>query len=111
MVGKPAIRLRDKPLVNAFLVNAGLVACDEDDRLAFRVEDEGSAPFAVGGRETHLLHICVLRALERIDIRPTKPRAILGKEPGDGQQFGLDRALESQKLCLERVRNLTFRLT
>ncbi len=103
MVGKPAIRLCDKLLIEALLANARLVTRDQENSLPFRVKREGCAPFAVGGRETHLLHVGVFRALERVDIGPTELRAVFGEQLRDGQQFGLDPALENQKLRLEGV--------
>lgn len=36
-------------------------------------------------------------------MRATKLRAVLGKQLGDGKQFGLHLSLEGQKLHLERV--------
>lgn len=106
MSGKPAVRLCNELLVETLLTAARFVACDQYDRVALGVESEGNAPFAIGGREAHLLHVGMFGAVERVHVRSTKLRAVLAKEFGDGQEFGLDGALKSGKLCLEGIMQL-----
>lgn len=106
MCGKPTVRLCNELLVKTLLTAARFVTGDQHDRVALRIESEGDAPFAIGGREAHLLHVGMFGAVERVHIRPTKLRAVFAKKLGDGQQFGLDGALKSGKLCLEGIMQL-----
>src|SRR3546814_7302699 len=90
MLGKSLIRLRDKLLVETLLAAARFVARHKQNCLPFRVEGKGGAPFAIGGRETHLLHIGVFGPVERVHIWPTKEGAIVGKQLRDSEEFRLD---------------------
>ena len=103
MSGIPTVRFCYKLLVETLLTAAGFVARDEKDGLPFGIEGEGSTPFAVGGRETHLLHIGVLRAVERVGVWPTELRTEFAEQFRNRQQLGLNLALESQELRLEGV--------
>lgn len=103
MFGKPAVRFGNKMLVKALLTTARLVARNQNDGVPLRIEREGCTPFPVRGREAHFLHVGVFRAFERIDVRATQLRAEFGKQLRDGQKFGLNPALESQKLRLEGI--------
>lgn len=111
MVGKSAVGFCDKLLVETHLATARLVACDHDDGVPLRIECEGHMPFAVRGREPHLLHVCVLRAFERVDLGPTEPRTEFGEQLRDGQKFGLNPALERQKLRFGGVVKSASQLT
>src|SRR3546814_7459445 len=65
--------------------------------LPFRVEGKGGAPFAIGGQETHLLHIGVFGPVERVHIWPTKEGAIVGKQLRDSEEFRLAVWLRSEE--------------
>jgi len=108
MCGKPEIRLGDELLVEAILASAGLVTGHKHDRPSFGIEGEGGAPFAIRRLEAQLLHIGVLRALQRIRVRPSKLWTILGQQLGDGEQRVLDGLLKGQKLRLEGVMEFDF---
>src|SRR5882724_755136 len=67
------IGLADQFLVEPSLLDARLVAGNQQDRAAFGIECESHPPHAAGCIEAKLLHVGVLRALERIDARPLCP--------------------------------------
>ncbi len=79
MVEKPAVRSCDKPLVEALLATARLVACDQDDGVPPRIERERRAPLPVRSREPRLLRVGAFQAFERVDVGPTKLRAEFGE--------------------------------
>src|SRR3546814_6588259 len=82
--------------------------CSSDLCLPVRVEGKGGAPFAIGGRETHLLHIGVFGPVERVHIWPTKEGAIVGKQLRDSEEFRLDVWLKDRKLRLEGIMQPNF---
>ena len=78
MRGKPWICLCDELLVEVLFTPAGFVASRKQDRLSIRIEGEGGPPFAIRSFKPQFLHIGVLRAIERIRMRPLQLRPILG---------------------------------
>jgi len=103
MIGETSICLGNELLVKPLLVPAGFVAGNEQNRLSAGIEGEGGAPLAIRGLESQLLHIGVLRSLERIGVGSPKLRAIVRKQLGHGEQRILDILLEGQKLDLESI--------
>src|SRR5579884_3007238 len=101
MIGKPEVRLGDKPFVKAVLTPARLIACYQYNRPPFGVKGEGRSPFAVGCFKAQLLHIGVLRTLERVDMWSTKLRPEIGNELGDHDESVLYAWLEGPQLFLE----------
>src|SRR3546814_19104809 len=93
----------DLLLVETLLAAARFVARHKQNCLPFRVEGKGGAPFAIGGRETHLLHIGVFGPVERVHIWPTKEGAIVGKQLRDREEFRVDVWLKDRKLRLEGI--------
>src|SRR5947207_15978106 len=83
---KPTVRLCDELPVESRLAAPGFVAGDKQDRSPLRIEGISDAPFAIGRAEAQLLHVGVLRALERIGMRPPQLRAVISEQPGDGEQ-------------------------
>src|SRR3546814_17193693 len=82
----------DLLLVETLLAAARFVARHKQNCLPFRVEGKGGAPFAIGGRETHLRHIGVFGPVERVHQWPTKAGAIVGKQLRD--QIGIEACRE-----------------
>ena len=59
MLGKPEIRFCDELPVEPLLASAGLVARHEHNGSPFRIEGEGSTPFAVSRLEKKFIHVGV----------------------------------------------------
>src|SRR5262249_23282957 len=79
VIGETTVGLCDKSLVEALLTSARLVPGHQQYRCSLRVERKGHSPFAIQGSEPQLLHVGVLRADERIGMRPPEVRAIVGQ--------------------------------
>jgi hypothetical protein len=109
MGGETPIGHCDKLFVEPFLTPAGFVTGDEQDRFTLRIESEGGAPLAICRLEPQLLHIGVLRPFERICVWAAELRAIVGKQPSNGEQRVLDTLVECEKLRLEGI--LEFNLS
>jgi hypothetical protein len=103
MCGEAPVGLGDELFVEPLLTPAGFVACDEQDRHTPPIEGEGGTPFTVHRFETQLLHVGVFRAFERIRVRAAELRAIIGKEPGGGEQRILNARLEGEEFRLESI--------
>ena len=103
MGGKPEIRLGDEPLVETLLAAAGFVAGREKDAASLRIKGEGGAPYSIRRLEPQLLHIGMLRALERVRMRPSQLRAVIRQQLGGSKQRVLDTRLKGLELGLEGV--------
>lgn len=67
---------RNQVSVEAALIAAGFIPCDEDNGFAFWIEREGGTPLPVSGRKTQFLHIRMPRASELVRVRPGETRSI-----------------------------------
>jgi hypothetical protein len=93
----PGIRFRDQTLVKPLLAHAGLAAGNEQDGNALRIEREGDAPFVVHRLEPQLLHVGVVGAIQRIDMRAAGGRT----EQLDKFRFGIELFLHLKRQLVE----------
>src|SRR5260370_33930986 len=98
---KPRIGRCDQPPIKSPLAASTLVARDQQDRPPPRIEGKGDAPYAALGIEAQLLHIGVLRAVERIDSRAAGSGTEPLNDAGLRQQLDPYFAGQRQKLQLE----------
>ena len=78
---KPLIGFSDDFAVKTLLASAGLVTGDQQNGPSLRIERKSNPPNAIGRVKPQLLHICVSRALEGINTRPSQVWAELLKQP------------------------------
>lgn len=100
---EPRISYSDQPLVKALLAAAGFVPRHKQDRLPRGIERESDPPDAAVRIETKLLHIGVLRSLQRIDARPAGAWAKRLDDLKLRKKFVLHRLRQRIELPLERV--------
>src|ERR1039458_5705620 len=74
------ICLADQLVVKPLFADSGFIPCNQEDRLALRIEGKGHSPLAIGRTEPQLLHIRVAGALKRIHAGPPQLRAELRSE-------------------------------
>ena len=98
---KTLIRFRDESFVEFLLTNAGLVARDKKDCLAFRVERESYSPFAVSRAEAKLFHVRVAGAIQSVHARPSQLRSELLQKSGERKNFGPHVLVKIVELRLE----------
>src|SRR5438309_4187643 len=91
----------DQPPIESPFAAAGLVTRYQQDRAPPRIESKGDAPYATLGIETQLLHIGVLRPIERIDPRAAGSRTEPLDDAGLGQKLDPYFGGQRQKLVLE----------
>ena len=84
---KARVRQCNQPFVKAPLIRAALVAAHQQNRLPRRVEGKGDASYFARPAKAQLLHVGVLRALQRIHCRPPQARAEIPQQQRMGQQF------------------------
>lgn len=77
----------DEPLIKTLLVDTRLVAADQKNRLACRIEGKGNPPDFPLPTKAKLLHVGVFRAVEGIDRRAAKIWPELLQQEGMGKQF------------------------
>lgn len=70
-----SVCFRDELLVEPSLVRAGFVSGDEYYRVASRIEGKRHTPDATPHSEAELFHVRVLRTVQRVDSRSSKPWA------------------------------------
>src|SRR5215207_7032740 len=103
MRGKTFVGLCDQPLIEALLTHSRLVAGDHQNTVPARIESKSHSPDSPHRIESKLLHVGVLRPLQRVHIRTSELRPVFCKKPGDRQQFVLNFLLESQELLFEFI--------
>ena len=82
----PLVGLVDKPFVELRFAHARFVRGDEQDCVALRIEGEGDPPDAPIRLEAKLLHVCVLRSIQRVYLGPSQGWTELPKwREGGGQ--------------------------
>src|SRR3984893_2549580 len=95
---KARISRCDQPPIKSPLAASALVARDQQDRSPPRIEGKRDAPYAALGIEAQLLHIGVLRAIERIDPRSAGGRTEPLDNAGLRQKLGPHLGRHHQKL-------------
>jgi len=88
----------DKVAVESILRNSGLVAANEQNRSALHVECKGNPPCAAIGAEAKLLHVRMLRSLQRIDLRSTELGPELPEQSNQRVNVAPDRCRKSMDL-------------
>ena len=81
------IGLGDQPLVKPLLAAASLVAAGEQDCSPLGVESKSDAPLTICRLEAKLLHVGVVGAFQRVDMRPARCRAEFFDEDELGEAF------------------------
>src|SRR5579863_432094 len=69
------VRAGDKLLVKPPLAHPRFVAADQQDRRAVGIEGKSDSQDAILAVHSKLFHVRMLRAVERVGVRPPKPRA------------------------------------
>jgi len=90
MLVEPSIRNQNQIAIKSALSNPALVSCHQQDGLALWIECKGNTPYATIGIEAQLLHVCVARALQRIDLRPSQERPFLAEDCRQSNQYVLN---------------------
>src|SRR5258708_5494947 len=68
---KSSIRLGDELLVKSPFAYSRLVARQQQNGMALRIEGKGYAPYAIGGIKSQFFHICVARFVQRVNAGPS----------------------------------------
>ena len=92
---EPLVGFADEHPVEAPRAGARLVAGDEQDRTACRVEGEGKPPFSIRRAEAHLLHVRMSRSVQRVHPRPSQQGSELLQQVSDGEDFVLDLSVQT----------------
>lgn len=95
------IGFSDQSFVEPFSAHVSPVTTTKDDRLTGRVKGEREAPDSVGGVEAELLHVGMLRAIERVRPRSAELRSELFEQLDVGQQLVLYLLVQCVKLLNE----------
>jgi len=88
MVIEAIISRSDQRFVETLFVDARLVARDEEDGCSLRIECECEPPDAISRLESKLLHVSVLRAVERIAMRALQTGAEFREQGSKCRDFG-----------------------
>lgn len=88
------------------LTDTGLVATDQQNSPASRIEGERHSPFPSGRAEAQLFHVGVFRSLQRVDTRPPELRSKLLKQSGQRQNLILDSFRQPIEFGFELISNL-----
>ena len=92
---EPSIRNLDQRFIEPLLAAlAGFVTGHEHHGPPHGIEGEDNAPFPAGGRKPKLLHVGVLRSVQRIDPRTLRRRPKLLDDPQLGDQLVLHIRIE-----------------
>jgi len=97
------IRLPDQFPVEPLFTGTRFISCNQEDRLAFRIEGKRYSPFTIGSTEPQLLHIRVARAVHRIDAGSPQLRSELLQEPSQRQNFNTHVLSQCEELRLKLV--------
>jgi hypothetical protein len=81
------IGFSNQSLVEPFFAHVRLITTTKDDRLTGWVKGKREAPDSVGGVEAELLHVGVLRTVERVHARSTELWSELFKQFDLSQQL------------------------
>ena len=71
---KTVIGLADQLAVKSLFADTRFISCNQEDRLALRVEGKGNSPLTIGRAEPQLLHVCVARVVQRVNAGPSQLR-------------------------------------
>ena len=102
MFVEPLVCLPDELFVKTSLAASRLVSRYQQNGTALGVEGECNAPDPVGGIEAQLLHVRVLRALQRIHAGAPELRPEGLQELGVGEQLVLNLLGQVREFPLER---------
>jgi hypothetical protein len=86
----PLVGFVDQPLVKLFLVYSGFVFRDQQNCVSLRIESKGDTPNPAISPEPKLLHIRVLRVVERVYLRSSERRPVLSQRNERREEFILD---------------------
>src|ERR1700736_2066776 len=103
MDGKTFVGLCDQLLIEAVLAYSRLVTSDQQNCLSPRIESKSHSPDLARCIKSKLLHVGMLRSLQRVHIGASEQRPVLCKNRGGRQQFVLNPLLEGQKLLFEFI--------
>src|SRR5229473_2274317 len=103
MRGKTFVGLYDQLLIETILAPSRLVARGQQDTLSARIESKSHSPDSAHCIKSKLLHVGMLRPLQRVHIGASKLRPVFCKNPRDHQEFVLNPLLESQELLFEFI--------
>ena len=103
MFVKSCVGIGNQLLIETSLISSTFITAHQQNRRAICIKCKSHPPYAAITIETQLLHICVLRAFERIHGWPTQVRAEFLKESGVGEQFILECTIQRQKLGVKVI--------
>jgi len=104
---EPSIRDPDQRLVESlFTALGGFDTGHKHHGPPHGIEGEGNGPFPAGGREPKLLHVGVLRSIQRIDARTLRRRPELLDDPQLSDQLILHFGIEHVIIRTELVGEL-----
>lgn len=103
MFVKSCVGIGDELFIESPLIRSTLVTAHQQNGCALGIKRKCHPPYAAIMIETQLLHICVLRAFERIHRWPAQVGAEFLKESGVGEQFILECTIQRQKLGVKVI--------
>ncbi len=98
MRGEPGIRDPDEIFVEPILAHSRFTSANQQNRAPLEIEGEAKPPFAIGKRESQLLHVRVLRAVQRVAMRPPKLRSKLPRQPCQRCDFKLNSSRKRENM-------------
>ena len=84
---KTVIGLADQLAVKSLFADTRFISCNQEDRLALRVEGKGHSPLTIGRAEPQLLHVCVAQVVQRVNAGPAQLRPKLLQQAGQRQDL------------------------
>jgi hypothetical protein len=97
MRGEAGVGRGDQAPVKPAFLDARLVARQQHDPLAVRIERVGDPPHPVVGGEPQFLHVGVLRVRQGVGVGPSQCRAFAGEDFETGEElvlYGLRQVVE-----------------
>jgi len=103
MFVKSCVGTGDQLFIEPPLIDTTFITAHQQNRSALCIKRKSHTPYTAITIEAQLLHICVLRALERIHYWPTQVGAEFLKELGVGEQLILECAIQRLKLGVKVI--------
>jgi hypothetical protein len=103
MSSKTPVSFGNERLVEPLLCNPSFVTGDKEDAHSIRIECKRDTPYSISRIEPKLLHIGMLRPIERVDMRPPQKRTDFLQNQRCRDQRVLDHLRQRRQFWLEIV--------
>lgn len=98
MTVEALIRFGDELTIEALFAPARFIPSDQKNGPPHRIKSERHSPDTISGLKSKLLHICVTRALQCVDSRPSQLRPQSLNKADKRQQFVLNVLVQNPEL-------------